>query len=196
MQMQGVYHLLSWLPVWTAGAILFFSQIVIPLGRLIFRGKWFQVSFSAFPGEACLAGVLLISVEILHKVSYTPMLFNHRVWLQWVVYISCVLLGMVVFAFTIDAREGEIMDFCHDVGLAPVFLSGAILLLPVIWFNGSQTQLSMTLFLISFWVITIIVDIDEGRFNQPQWLREHRGIILGEDDEPRHTGFPDLTFLG
>ena len=180
MQMEGIYNFLSFLsrrPMWEISTILLvLVVVVIPLGRLIFQGKWFQVSFSAFPGEACLAGVLLIAVEILHKVSYTPMLFNHRVWLQWVVYISSVLLGVMVFAFTMDEREAEIMDFYHDIVVAPLFLSGAILLLPVIWFNGSQNQLSMTIFLISCWIVALLVDIDEGRLNQPQWLREHYDV--------------------
>jgi hypothetical protein len=78
------------------------------------------------------------------------------------------------------------MDVYHDVVVVPIFLSLAVFLLPVIFMNGKVINIIFSFCLILLWLLLLMFDLDSGRINQREWLREHYGVRFREDLPQRH----------
>jgi hypothetical protein len=184
--MQGIYHLLSWLPVWAFGAILVLVVGLIPFGRGVFEGFEYQVSRSAMPGYLFLISIAMFAANFLKKPAFVPTIFDHHLWLQWTVLFLAFIFGVCFSVKTLDARDGQFMDVYHDLVVVPIFLSLAIFLLPVIFMNGKVIDIIFSLCLILLWLLLLMFDLDSGRLNQREWLREHYGVRFREDFPQRH----------
>ena len=167
-------------------AILVFSLMLIPFGRGIFEGFEYQVSRSAMPGDLFLVTVVLFAMDLLKRASFVLAIFDHHLWLQWTVLFIAFIFGVCFSVKTLDARDGQLMDVYHDIVIVPLFLSLAIFLLPVIFMNGKVIDIIFSLCLILLWLLLLMFDLDSGRLNQREWLREHYGVRFREDFPQRH----------
>ncbi|KKU81259.1 MAG: hypothetical protein UY07_C0022G0024 [Parcubacteria group bacterium GW2011_GWA1_47_8] len=178
MNLIGDYYVLANLPIWATAMFLFFGTLgVIHVGRDYFEGLPYQVSYSAQFGDAMLFGAVLIAVGILHRGgSVVPE------WLQSnnahvAILVTCFAFGVIVSILTIKGRSGKAMDVYHDVIIAPLILYLAITLLPLIWLNGTKTEMVSTTWFIIIWGLLVIFDIKANRMNQRRWLENH-GVVL------------------
>ncbi len=169
-----VYSILSVTPIWALFGILFaltFGAIFV--GRHIFEGVPYQVSYSAQVGDAALLMAVLIAATILQRGNAVIPAWAPR--LSVVIAGIALFIGIVVCVSTLTSRGGKLMDIYHDVVIAPIVMYFAITLLPVIYQNGTALEQGATWFAIAFWMICVIYDVHDDRMNQRRLL-ERMGL--------------------
>jgi hypothetical protein len=174
----GVIYILSVLPVWATVAILLaVTQFAIIVGRDFLEGIPYQVSYSAAIGDTGFVIVVLIAALILQSraVYIPPWLCNRTVHV--VIFAASVLLGITVSVLTLHSRSGQWMDIYHDVTSAPLFLNFAIILLPVIYYNGTRVEKLAVFGFITLWLVFVAFDIKYDRMNQRRWLHDNIDFI-------------------
>ena len=161
----------------TSFGVIFFSLFMLTfgamfVGRHYFEGVPYQVSYSAHIGDAGLLAVILVAAEILKRtgVPNADWIGNATSVNNTVVFSSLVVLGVIVALTTKKMRSAEVMDYYHDVVIAPVVAYCALTLLPVIFGAGSSSDCEFTFGLIVFWAICVEYDIREDRMNQRRLL--------------------------
>lgn len=174
----GIYSVLTKLPIWATAIILYTMSLgVIYIGRDYFEGLPYQVAYSAQFGDMFLFGAILIANGILQrKYAFIPRLLNNG-HTQWVLFLFCVMIGIIISAATLDTRSGQEMDVYHDVVIAPFILYCAITLLPVIFFRGKGLEVISTFCFIAIWAGLVAFDVHHDRINQRHWLTTH-GVTL------------------
>ena len=176
----GSIYVLALLPIWAIALILYFGTLgVIHVGRDYFEGLPYQVAYSAQFGDAALFGAVLIAAGILQtEVAYIPE------WLQngnthLMIASGSYSLGIAVCLATLKTRSGQFMDIYHDVVIGPLILYLAITLLPIIFLNGSTTEVLATICLALFWAGLVIFDIKKQRMDQRTWLKNN-GVTFSQ----------------
>lgn len=187
MHFVGIFWIFNKFPIWLIAAILF---LVIPLpilvGRDVFEGMPYQVSYSAAVGDAGFIIIVLLAASIFQRaVSFSYTFGNSSLLYKWqwsgkvhcVILAICVIFGAIVSYTTLASRSGQLMDIYHDVVIAPLFLYLAIMLLPLIWVLGNTVEKRTTVLLILLWAGLVVFDAKQDRLNQRRWL-EHHGVTL------------------
>ena len=169
-----VYTILSTTPVWALFAVLFvLTYGAIFVGRHFFEGVPYQVSYSAFIGDAGLLVAVLIAATVLQHESVTilPEVARLHVGVALFAFIIC---SMISFA-SLKSRNGKLMDIYHDVFIAPVVVYLGFTLLPVIYQSGNQLEKGSTSFAIALWLACVYLDAKFDRMNQRRLL-ERMGL--------------------
>jgi hypothetical protein len=150
---------------------------LVLVGRYVLEGLMYNVSFSSQVGDVGLLIVVLIATTILKEgraIIPKPLQDDY---VHGMVLLFSVVLGVGVCVLTIDSRSGQVMDVFHDVIIAPLFLSLAITLLPIIFKNGKKVEVVTTICLILLWAGLVWFDVAHHLLNQREWLYAHISII-------------------
>lgn len=176
MKLHGIYALLVKLPIWAITAILVAISLAVLVGRDIFEGLMYNISYSSMVGDAALIICVLIAATILQRGQwgfiYVPKLLNDGA-VQRTVFLGFLSVGVVICALTLSSRSGQAMDVYHDIIIAPIFLFLAITLFPVIVINGKRKEIYAVILLILLWAGLVVFDFKYDRINQRQWLQDH-----------------------
>jgi hypothetical protein len=160
--------------------MLLMSSLLV--GRGILEGLPYNIASSSFLGENVLfITVVLVAITVLQR-SYKPGEFGVPYWfcssrVQVLIYLVCLGLCFLVSTHTIDLRSGRWMDVYHDLAIAPLVMFLLIILLPVIYKNGTMTEKKVTLCLLLLWGSLFGLDMATGMLAQCRWLQEHFGIF-------------------
>ncbi|MFZ1019523.1 MAG: hypothetical protein WAN61_00830 [Minisyncoccia bacterium] len=176
--MHGVYYVLATLPIWATAAILFtITMAAILVGRDIFEGLPYNVAYSAVIGDAGLVIGILIAATILQRGgTYIPQTLQSGT-MQFFLLVCCFVLGITACSLTLGSRSGQLMDIYHDVVIAPMILFLAVTLVPVIYYNGNETEKTALLCFVVLWAGLVAFDIKYKRMDQRSWLQNH-GVTL------------------
>lgn len=174
----GSIYVLYVLPVWATAAILYATlALTILVGRNVFEGIPYQVSYSAMIGDIGLITCVLIAATILQRGgAYIPQLLQSGTC-QIATLLLCVALGLIACMLTLGSRSGQVMDIYHDVVVAPLFLYLAITLAPAIYTNGTKVEITAVICFVLLWLALVGFDIKYGRLHQYLWLKSH-GVTL------------------
>lgn len=165
-----IYSILKETPVWLLFTVLFaLTYAAIFVGRHVFEGLTYQVSFAAFIGDFGLLVSVLIAATILQRTSFeTPYwLKASHLWFA----VAMIILGVLICKTTLSSRDGKVMDIYHDVVIFPIIAYFAFTLLPMIWLYGNTKEQVATFFFIFLWLSCVVFDIMGDRMNQRKLLR-------------------------
>jgi hypothetical protein len=170
----GGIYLLTVLPIWATAAILFaVTAVAMAVGRDLFEGVPYQVAYSAMIGDAGLIMCVLIAATILQRGSAITPGWMQNSTIHALILSGSVILGALVSVLTIRSRSGHAMDVYHDVVIGPIFLYLAIILLPIIFKNGSRFEAGATIGFILLWLALVAFDTKYQRMDQRRWLQTH-----------------------
>lgn len=175
----GSHAVIAKLPVWATAAIMSTILITVLVGRDIFEGLMYNVSYSSMVGDVALLICVLIGATILQR---NPLPCTKFVFLLsgdfhfWILVVSGVL-GAIISNITLSSRSGQTMDIFHDVVIFPLFLYLAITLVPVIYYDGSRVEKRAVVCLILVWLVLVAIDTKYDRMNQRRWLHNHISVI-------------------
>ena len=177
-KITGSIYVLSIMPIWAIVAI-FYAVTMLPIlvGRDILEGIPYNVSYSAVIGDAGLVISVLIAATILQRGGADIPQRLQDGATHAMIFFACVGLGMVICAFTLSSRSGQTMDIYHDIVVAPLFLYLAITLVPIIYFNGTKTEIAAVVVFVLIWAALVGFDIKYKRLDQRPWLQNH-GVTL------------------
>ena len=171
-----VYPILSTTPVWALFAFLFvLTYGALFVGRHIFEGVPYQVSYSAFIGDAGLLVAVMIAATILQRGHAIIPDWLTAGWVHIEIYFVALVACTITCIMTLKSRSGKLMDVYHDAVIGPVVIYFAVTLLPVIFTNGSVSEFGSTCVSIQLWVLCVIYDICGDRMNQ-RCLLERLGL--------------------
>ena len=171
-----VYDFLTNTPIWALFAILFaLTYGAIFVGRHLLEGVPYQVSYSAFIGDAGLLVAVLIAATVLQRShAIIPDLLTAG-WVHFEIYFGALVFGVIICVTTLKSRDGKLMDIYHDIVIAPVVFYFALALLPVIYWGGNQFEKGSTSFAIVLWLACVYYDAKFDRMNQRRLL-ERMGL--------------------
>ncbi|KKP87388.1 MAG: hypothetical protein UR90_C0007G0026 [Parcubacteria group bacterium GW2011_GWC1_35_8] len=178
--LSGMYSFLKQFPCWLTIMMLMLLMASLLVGRGILDGLPYNIASSSFLGENVLfITVVLIAITVLQR----PGKFGVPHWfcssrVQVLIYLVCLGLCFLVSTHTIDLRSGRWMDVYHDLAIAPLVVFLLIILLPVIYKNGTGTENKVTLCLLLLWGSLFGLDMATGMLAQCRWLQEHFGMML------------------
>ena len=180
---EGVFWILSLVHPWVAMAILLVLLLMIPVGRKILEGgEAYDVSFTSKYGDKGLTIIAFFGAEILHSGPvYVPVLLQD-VHTQFRIYLLALLVCGLLCRATYEERESGVMDFFHDLVIAPVFITMALTVGPIILINGTHTQIVVTIGSGILWLSLVYFDNKTGRF----WQKRYRRI---QAEKRRHFIF-------
>ena len=171
-----VYSLLANTPIWALFAVLFILTYgAIFIGRHIFEGVPYEVSYSAFIGDAGLLVTVLIAATVLQRGHAIIPEWLTADWIHIEIYFGALVLGVIVCAMTLKSRDSKLTDVYHDIVIAPVVVYFGFTLLPVIYQSGNQLEKGSTSFAIVLWLACVYLDVKFGRTNQRRLL-ERMGL--------------------
>ena len=166
-----VYAILSTTPVWALFAFLFvLTYGAIFVGRHIFEGVPYQVSYSAFIGDGGLLVAVMIAATILQRPHENIPDWLMAGWVHIEIYFVALVAGTITCIMTLKSRLGKLMDVYHDVVIVPVVIYFAVTLLPVIYLSGTTLEQNFTSLVIVVWLACVFGDIKCDRMNQRRLL--------------------------
>ncbi len=171
--LEGILWILFFLGPLGTMAALWVLLLAVPVGRRILEGKSYDVSLASNYGDKGLTLIALIGAYIIsfHQPIFVP------AWLRdgdvhSAIYFVALMFCFIISAFTFKKREANFVDVFRDVVIAPVFILMIIVVVPVIYLNGTWLEKSVTVTCLMLWGVLGVVDLVTGRFNQQQWMRQ------------------------
>ncbi|MCX6752215.1 MAG: hypothetical protein NTZ87_01810 [Candidatus Nomurabacteria bacterium] len=180
----GGYWILSVLPIWATAFILYMMTMgVIFILRDRYEGLFYNTSYSAMIGDGALLVVVLMAAGILQRgETLIPTLLqsgrNHYVVAVW-----GFSFGVLCWWLSSDPKQWA--DIWHNLVIVPLLFYLGIILLPVIFKNGTRAEVVATLFFIVIWIALVGYDKVTQRLNQRECydLGRHLDEIKLEKDQ-------------
>lgn len=173
----GIARYLTDMPVWVLFSILIFLAIIVlfPL-RAITEGEAFNHSFSSMIGDWALISLISMGHTLIKEdpsIGY--------IVLESVSWQDGVLISSTVFAFAWQLIAmsksnswGTIADAYHNIFIVCMIIYFLVLTVPVILIAGSQLEIILMICAGAIWIITFIIDAQQGRLNQPEYREKLR----------------------
>lgn len=173
MKLVGSIRILSILPIWATAAIVTGILMAVPVGRGIFEGLPYNVSYASLVGDMGLMISVLIAATIIQRGGIYIPRFLQSGTIHFLILLATFALGVIICVLTLSSRQGQVMDIYHDVILSPLFLYLAITLVPIVYRNGTRVEKRAVF---GFFLLLLLLagfDIKFDRMNQRQWLQNH-----------------------
>lgn len=172
----GSQSILSQTNPWLTGIALYLCTVTIGLlGRKIFEGLAYNVSYSSKYGDAALVMCIVIAARILQREPSLPDWLVSRNFHVICAVIS-VVIGLAVGGLAIVQTtwaQSQIIDMCHNFLVVPFFLYTLSTMLPVTYWQGTTYEKIVTLACLVTWLALVWYDAHNGRLDQRSWLRAH-----------------------
>lgn len=137
---------------------------IIFVGRRILEGRFYNVAFSSWVGDAFLIGIILITKGVLTRDSAS----SYSLCWHAAAIVSSLLVGILV-NWIVPAKQW--MDIYHNLVVIPllfylvVFVSSYTIL-----FHGSPMQKVVAAACFIMWFALAVYDWTSGRIDQRVWL--------------------------
>ncbi len=175
--LHGSQYFLGQLPIWASSLILYVLMIgIIPVGRYVFDGYFYNVAWSSKLGDVFLIGCIAIGKSILQEQGVKTEAFTTTGYHLALAVVS-VTIGILV---QMNLKQKRVMDRYHALFVVPVFLYfGLSVVVPLNFMQGTAFQKWLTVALALAWLALVAFDGITGRLDQEAWLRK-KGIKLSE----------------
>ena len=151
MKVQGIFWLLGWLPIWaTLGTLLAVSAIAL-FGKIEEKGR--VITFLLALSYASVVGATIVpALEILHNgKAFFVSFYLSFAWFHWVMLIAILNLGCIAGFATLSDSAGFCGFFRRTIA-DPLFFFLILMLAPVVYLNGTSTEVLMTFVVVPVWV--------------------------------------------
>lgn len=173
MKLVGSIRIISILPIWTTAAIVTGILMAVPVGRGIFEGLPYNVSYASLVGDMGLMISVLIAATIIQRGEIIVPKFLQNKTTHFLILLASFALGVIVCVLTLSSRSGQVMDIYHDVILSPLFLYLAVTLVPVVYYNGTRVEKRAVFGFVLLLLVLVGFDINFIHMNQREWLQNH-----------------------
>jgi hypothetical protein len=163
----GIHYILAALPIWATAMLLY----IITMGVLFVlrdrsEGFFYNTSYSAMLGDAGLLAVVLMAAGVLQRGGQPPS------WLQDGGYqafagLAGLVFGVVWLVLDFPRQWG---DRYHHMVIAPLLCYLGITLLPVIFKNGTKTEIASTISMIALFAGLVVYDARTKRLDQRRYI--------------------------
>lgn len=163
-------HVLMSVPLWIQAPVYYLLSIgIIWMLRDYQEGVAYNVARSSQFGDAALFTIILMAVNMLQDGRPVPGPLNLAL-MQALLLIIAVLVGVIwYFWFDPTPRWG---DKYHHLVVAPMLVYLGINAAVIIVYAGKGWEISVAIALLSVWGVLVDLDVNTGRLNQRQWLKE------------------------
>lgn len=176
-ELFGSHQLFATLNPWGLGVFLYaFIMLLVLLGRKIFEGRAYNVSWSSVVGGAALFACMAIAGQVLHRPylmlpSWLLSITFHQIAAEAGIVIGICMGAVAIYQTT--WVKSQWVDLAFNFLMVPAFFYLLGTLLPVIYFQGTADEEMATVVLLIVYGVTAIIDIVTGRLHQPEWLEAH-----------------------
>lgn len=172
--LRGGYVVLASLPIWATITIFYLLTLfVVDAGREIFEGFSYNVSFAAKYADVGLLVCIIIGATILKRgpvLAGWMSTVNFQIICGAIVMLICLAMICSEVVMFKNSVSRQLVDIYHNIIIMPLFVYLLLILIPVIYTQGTCTEKAATVIFLLLWVGLMIYDIKDGRLNQREWL--------------------------